>query len=338
MSKLFCGIDLGTRSSCFCIVNEQRQVVQRWSGRTDRLVLELSLVSVKLRCVVEASPLAETVCGEVEKFGGEIEIVDSRHTKALLHGKKKTDRVDAETLAELALLGWYKPIYRKGGKCREQRSVVSGRATLVNISTQLKNTMRGLLKSFGIVLPASCEGVRFERAVRIAIKPLATEVQRTIEELLAVWVDVYERQKRGYKNLARIAKADVVALRLMSVPGVGPATALAFVSTIANPARFKDAKQVAGYLGLAPKVHQSGDIHFHGRITRKGDKLTRWLLVEAAGVILTRVRTSFPLREWGLALAQKKGTAKAKVAVARRLSILLFTLWKTEKDFQLQSA
>ena len=338
MCNLFCGIDLGTRSSAICVIDRKKQTVLRWQGSTQSVSKTLSKLRRKIHCVIEAGPFAESVCERVEACGKSIEIIDSRHTKALLHGKKKTDKIDAQVLAELALMGWYKPIYRKGGKAREQRTVISARATLVNTCTQIKNTIRGLLKASGIVLPCGGEGEVFAEAVRKAMKELPCEMKRSIEDLLSVWLQSHELQKSAYKNLAKIAKRDAVISRLMTVPGVGPATALAFASTIVTPTRFPSAKQVSGYLGLAPKVHKSGELNYHGRVTKKGDKLTRWLLVEAANVLLTRVKTDYPLQQWGLKLAEKKGFAKAKVAVARRLAELLYTLWITETDFKLKSA
>ena len=338
MNKVFCGIDLGTRSSSFCVVDGDKAVIQRWSGSNCRLIENLEKLEGKLHCVVEACPLAESICEKVEEIGATMEVVDSRHTKALLHGKKKTDRIDAQVLAELACNGWYKPIHRKGGKLRAQRTVVHGRHALVKVNTQLKNTIRGLLKASGIVLPLGADGAVFVKKVLEAVNGLPCEVRETFKELLAVWEDVDKRQRAAYRRLRKLAAADTVAKRLMTVPGVGPATALSFSAAISTPARFPDGKQVAGYLGLAPRVHQSGDTHYHGRITKQGDKLTRWLLIEAANSILTRVRKSFPLKEWGMRLAQRKGQAKAKVAVARRLAVLLFTLWKTESEFLLQHA
>jgi transposase len=335
MNKLFFGIDVGTRSSSFCVLDSSKRVVRRWEGNNTHLVKELLKSEGKLKGVIEASPLAETICAKVEEAGADIEIVDSRHTKAILHGKKKTDRIDAEVLAELAVLGWYKPVYRKSGVRREQRTVLGGRAALVNVATQLKNTVRGLLKACGIVLPLGGEGTVFVSNVRKAMLTLPREVRFTIEDLLLVWLNAYERQRKSYNRVAKIAESDEVARRLMTVPGVGPATALGFASTIAAHERFKDPKQVASYIGLAPLVHQSGDTNYHGRVTKKGDKLLRWLLVEAAHSILMRVKTPFPLRTWGLALAERKGFAKASVAVARRLATLLFTLWRTERDFTL---
>ena len=284
--------------------------------------------------MIEAGPLAESICVAVEGVGASIEIIDSRHTKALLHGNKKTDRIDAHVLSELACMGWYKPVYRRSGNVRQQRSLLKGRAALVKVSTDLKNAIRGLLRAHGIVLPARSQGAKFVAAVTEAIQVLPAELQRVFGDLLAVWSDANNRQKSGYRELVKIAQKDDLARRFMTVPGVGPATALGFAATIATHTRFKDAKHVVGYLGLAPRVHQSGDTNFHGRITKNGDSMMRWLLVEAANAILTLVKEPFALREWGLKLAERKGFAKAKVAVARRLAELLFTLWRDERDFE----
>jgi transposase len=340
MIKLFCGIDLGTRSSALCIVDETKKVIHRWGGSNAKLSEELGKWTSKaaVRCVVEAGPLAESICLKVESVGATIEIVDSRHTKALLHGKKKTDRIDAQVLAELCLMGWYKPVFRKSGEAREARVLIAGRVRLVEVCTELKNSIRGLLKSLGIVLPAGCEGERFVDAVEEAVEKVSEDIQRTILDLLEVWREAHRRQKLSYKKLGQIAVKDATSKRSMTVPGIGPATALAFTATIATHNRFQNGAQVAAYVGLAPTVHQSGDTEFHGRITKKGDRLLRWLLVEAAGVIMTRVKQSFPLREWALRLATRKGAAKAKVALARRLAVLLFTLWKTETDFRIPAA
>ncbi len=330
----YIGIDAGTRSSAICVLNEKREEKYNWEGSNKKLFEEISQIKGDKKCVIEASPLSEHYCELIEELGAEIEIVDSRHTKAILNGKKKTDKIDAKVLAELASLGWYKAIYRKGGKARGQRTVMHGRDSLVKVSTKLKNTIRGLLKSHGIVLKKSSEGEAFVSHVRESISDLSEEIKIVIEDLLQVWQSVYERQRKSYKLLKKMADADEVTKRLMTVPGVGPSTALAFVSTIVNPTRFSCPKKVVGYLGLAPRVHQSGDTYYHGRISKMGDKNTRWLLVEAANVILTRVKTDFPLRTWGLNLLTEKGIAKARVAVARRLAIMLFTIWIEGSTFK----
>lgn len=333
MEALFCGIDLGTRASAICVIDSKKRVVKRWSGRNKQIIEALKEFSPALHCVVESSPLAESLCRSIEELGVTIEVVDSRHTKAVLNGKKKTDRIDAQVLAELAQLGWYKPVHRKDGKSREQRSFLIARSQIVKSATSMKNALRGLFKSHGIVLSQGRDGAAFVRAVREAMGGLPSIVQESIRSLLSCWIQLHRSQASMYRTLNRIAKKDPTASLLMTVPGVGAATAVGFSSTIATHARFSDKKKVASYLGLVPRVYQSGDTSYHGHITKQGDRLLRWLLTEAANSILTRVKQSFPLREWGLRLAEKKGLAKAKVAVARKLAELLFTLWRTGQPF-----
>lgn len=335
MNELFCGIDAGVRSSSICILSREKELVRRWDGKTSEIADVLREYGERLCCVVETAPLAESLCRMVEGIGGRIEIIDSRHTKALLHGKKKTDRIDARTLAELALLGWYKVIYRKDGVARELRTILGARAATVSSATTIKNTIRGFLRAHGIVLPMGGDGVKFTCAVNAALPQLPTNVQGALKDLLEIWESTHQRQYRAYRDLARMARKNEAARRLMTVPGVGPATALCFIATIATHERFKSPKQVSSYLGLAPRVYQSGETNYHGTITKRGDKLMRWLMVEAASSMLTRTRTSFPLRDWALRLAEKKGVAKAKVALARRLAELLFVLWRKEVCFQM---
>lgn len=333
MNALFCGIDLGTRASAICVVDNNKKVIREWSGKNTELARVIKQYCPNVLCVVESSPLAETVCKWIEELGGKIEIVDSRHTKAILCAKKKTDRIDAKVLAELAQMGWYRSVFRKDGKAREQRSFLIARNQIVKSATAMKNAIRGVFKASGVVLSKGQDGAAFIRAVRQSMKELPPLVQESIRSLLGCWAELHRSQARMYRKLTKVAEKDKTASLLMTVPGVGAATALGFVSTISNPQRFADKKQVASYLGLAPRVHQSGDTSYHGPITKQGDPLLRWLLCEAANSILTRVKQSFPLREWGLKLAEKIGMAKAKVAVARKLAELLFTMWKTEKAF-----
>jgi transposase len=333
MSSLFCGIDLGTRASSICVVDSSKKVIKRWTGKNEEISEVVRKLCSDIHCVVEASPLAESVCRLIEAIGGTIEIIDSRHAKALLNGKKKTDRIDAQVLAELAQMGWYKPIHRKEGKCREQRSFLVARAQIVKSATSLKNTIRGMFKANGVVLPKGGDGRVFVKIVRDAMKMLPVLVQSSVTQLLICWIQLHRSETRMYRALDKIAHQDATASLLMTVPGVGAATAVGFASTIATHTRFSHKKKVASYLGLAPKVYQSGDTNYHGHITKKGDSLLRWLLTEAASAILTRIKEPFALREWGLRLVEQKGLAKAKIAVARKLSELLFTMWRSNKAF-----
>jgi transposase len=140
------------------------------------------------------------------------------------------------------------------------------------------------------------------------------------------------------KELKRNVKLDPLGRLLMTAPGVGPIVAAAYVATIDEPRRFRRSAQAAAYLGLAPRVYQSAETAYRGRISKEGDHLLRWLLVEAAHVLLTRTRRDSALKRWGRRLAERKGLAKARVAVARKLAIVLHRMWLTGQPFNAEPA
>lgn len=131
-----------------------------------------------------------------------------------------------------------------------------------------------------------------------------------------------------YRELKVVVEKRKPITTLTSIPGVGAATATAFVATIDTPDRFQNGEQIASYLGLVPRIYQSVETHYQGRITQEGDKLPRWLLVEAAHILLTRTKGEFALKQWGLKLQKTKGVGKARVAVARKLCCLMWELWR----------
>lgn len=339
MNMIYCGIDLGTRSSAICIVNKEHIVVEEWHGKNSDLLAVLKRYTSNkenhVQCLVEAAPLAETVCRKVEAIGGHIEIVDSKATKSLLRHGKKTDKVDAHALADIAVIGWYNVVYRKDSKNRKIRSILKMRSSLVRASTKLKNTIRGTLKANSIVIEKLSDGKVFMNAVIEASKRLSPDVRTFLTDLLKCWIKMHKTILKMTKHLANIAKKNQVATLLMTVVGVGPATALCYVSTIDNPSRFKSKSKVSSYLGLAPSTYQSGDTSYTGRITKQGDEMLRWHLYEAATCILSkRNRYDFNLKDWGLRLKDKVGYKKAKVAVARKLSGILWSMWITGSEFK----
>ena len=336
MNRLHCGIDLGTRSSAICIKNEQREIVYEWQGKNGEMLTHLKYYTSigEVHCLVEAAPLAETICDAVEKMGGRIEIVDSNAIKGIVHRMKKTDKNDARALADLSALGIYTAVHRKTGESRELRSMLKIRCGILKSATGTKNNIRGILKANGIVLNSSLSGTKFVEAVKEGAKYLSPILRYSIIESLRVWIRLEKTKNNLTKQLRKIAKKDAVAKRLMTHPGVGPSIAICFLCTIENPERFQDKKQVGSYFGLAPSVNQSGEREHRGSITKQGDKMFRWLAIEGAGVILSsRCKKNFRLREWGLRLAEKKCHNVAKVAVARKLTETLWSMWKEGTTF-----
>ena len=154
-----------------------------------------------------------------------------------------------------------------------------------------------------------------------------------IAALLAAWTSVKDEQARLDRLIVRKAAADPVCRRLATIPGVGAITAASFKSVIDAPARFARARQVAAYLGLTPRRWQSGEVDRKGGISKAGNGMARHLLYEAANSLLARVKRPCALRDWGLALQARVGGKKARVAVARKLAMLMHRLWVHETDF-----
>lgn len=335
----YCGIDLGNKYSMISIIKNNRQVVKEEQIATDEIAIKKALCGYhELTCIVEASPLAEWICGIVEKLGHKIVIVCPRKAKVALasQSKKKTDKRDARALAELCRSGWYDAVHRKSNEAREMRSFMTARKQLVECSTSIASSIRGILRAHGVKLEGGTDEVGFCEKVNKAAKNLPNLAKRGIEELLIAFELLHKQQRDLYRVLNKNTKDNEVTKRLQTIPGVGPATAAAFVATIDDPNRFPDAEKVAAYIGLTPSIYQSGETEYRGRITKTGDKLLRWLLVEAAHVLLSRSGTPCDLKSWGLKLQEKKGTGKAKVAVARRLCGIMWKMCKDGTEFYVE--
>ena len=333
-----CGLDVSLKSIAICIMNERGQIIKEKTCDMSQESLRANLKGFKkLKCVVESSALAETICVWVEELGYKINILDARQAKVVTASKKKTDKLDARKLARLCHTGWYTTVHRKSGEARNMRSYLTARMQIVKAATSTAATIRGLLRAHGIIVPLG-EGAKFKTNVRKAIEGVDELLFRAIDPLLTLWEQLEAEEKRMYKALGKLVSKNVEVKRLLSVPGVGPATAAAFVATIDDPKRFASGEQVASYLGLVPSVYQSGEVEVRGRITKHGDELLRWLLVEASCTLLNRTKKECALKTWGLKLREIKGFGKAKVAVARKIACLLHHLWITKQSFNAKAA
>lgn len=326
--RYYIGIDLASKSSAVCILDEERKIIEEIQTSTDEEFIKKALSRYKkAKCIVEASPLAEWLCNIVEKLGHEIEIVCPRRAKIALSSKKKTDRRDALALAELCRSGFYTAVHRKSAEAREMRSYMTARKQLVKCSSSLCSAISGILRAHGVKLGVGSDDKGYIEKVKTAIEKLPKMARDGVKELLRSYEKLHKQQRDMYKRLNKHAKIKGVTKRLLTIPGVGPATAEAFVATIDDPKRFSDGEKVASYIGLTSSVYQSGETEYRGRITKAGDRLLRWLLVEAAHVLLSRSESNCELRTWGLRLEKVKGAGKARVAVARRLAVIMWKIW-----------
>jgi transposase len=198
------------------------------------------------------------------------------------------------------------------------------------MTTRLSNTIRGVLKTFGL-LPGAMRGLPFDCRVVCLLDDRA-DLAAIVHPLLAAWRQLREQIKVLDKSIHAIVKRNATCRLLMSVPGIGALSVLAYVSTVEEPTRFARSRSVGAHLGLTPRRYQSGEIDRSGRISRCGDSLARTLMYEAAVVILTRVKRALWLKDW--AIAKRCGTGKARIALARKLAVILHSMWRSGQPFR----
>lgn len=284
------------------------------------------------RVVFETGPLSIWFYHALIAAGVPAICIDARHAKAALDmAANKTDANDADGLAHLAEVGFYREVRVKGYDSMLARTLVAARARLVTICTELSNQIRGLMKTFGLIVPGG-KGAIFASNVRMLLddhQPLS----RIILPILKAWHSTREQAAELGRQLIAIARTSQSCRLLMSVPGVGVVTATSFVTAIEDPENFKKSRSVGAWLGLTTRRYQSGDVDYDGHISRRGDAHLRGLLFEVATVILTRSSADSGLRTWGLKLRERLGFKRAAVAVARRLSVTMHAMLKTGQLF-----
>ena len=329
--RITIGLDLGDRSCCWCALGADGEVMARGEVITDRQPLELFFGRMPASLVaLEVGSHSPWISRLVEKQGHEVVVANARRVKLISESSRKNDDVDAEILARLARADRYllSPVKHRGAEAQADLMGIRVRAQLVELRTQTVNAARGLQKPLGQRLP-SCDTASLTRA---DAGHLDAAIRGHAERLLGVVEELTKQIEACDKELERIAKARYAQEtgRLRQVSGVGPITALTFVLTLDDPARFAKSRDVGAFLGLRPKSRQSGASEPEMRISKEGDGYLRTLLVQCAQHILSRRGPDTDLKRWGLGIAakgKKKAKKRAVVAVARKLAVLLHRLW-----------
>ena len=336
-ARLTIGLDLGDRASCWCVLDENGEVIGRGVVSTDRQSMEREFKRFPLsRVALEVGTHSPWVSRTLKQLGHEVIVANARRVKLISESSRKNDRLDAEFLARLAradqkLLA---PVRHRSEAAQADLTLVRVRAQLVELRTQAVNAARGLVKSFGQRLPKrDAASWKQEHA-----EHLAPEIRPHIESLLRVAETLtgeIESCDEEMKKISRERYAQETE-RVQQVPGVGPVTALSYVLTLEDPHRFKRSRDVGCYLGLRPRSSQSGETNPEMRISKEGDTYLRKLLVQCAQVILSPRSPVSDLKIWGARIAakgKKKAKRRAVVAVARKLAILLHRLWVTGERY-----
>jgi len=323
------GIDLGDKTSRYCLLNERGEVAKEASVATTKKGLAQAFASLKrCRIALEVGTHSPWVSRLLKSLGHEVFVANPRQLKLISQSSRKDDRVDAETLARLARVdpGLLRPIQHRSEQMQLDLMAIRVRAALVEARTALINSARGQAKSVGERLPA-CDAdnmgpgqlAALPEAVQVLLKPLLKQAEALTAEIKA--------RDAQIEQIAREKYPETELLRQVS--GVGPLIALTFVLTVADKRRFEQSRDVGCYLGLRPKRSQSGGREPQLRITKEGDVYLRKLLVQGAHYILGRKGPDTDLKRWGTRLAAggKNAKKRAVVAVARKLAVLLHKLW-----------
>jgi transposase len=244
----------------------------------------------------------------------------------------KTDRSDARAIAQVVRTGWFQAVHVKSELSQELRTLLTGRKLLVAKLRDVENGIRGLLRGFGLKMGAAAERAFPARARELTNgrKSLAA----VIEPLLLVRETLLCQRERLHRLVVTATRDDEVCRRLMTVPGVGPVTALTFCSAVDDPGRFSRSRALGAHFGLTPRRYQSGETDRVGPISKQGDGMARQALYEAANVLLTRTSRWSSLKAWGMAVARRAGMRRAKVAVARKLAVVLHWMWRDGTEFR----
>jgi transposase len=334
--KQYVGLDVSQKVTSVCVVDENGGKI--WSGkcasRPETLATTVRERAPNAERVgLETGPLCVWHFHALKELGIPIICIDARHAKAALQMQvNKTDENDAEGLAQIMRTGWFRAVHVKSFEAQLLRSLLQSRLQLVNMRRDSSNQVRGALKVFGIVLPPGRPST-FDRMAREHIGTRA-ELGTFIEPLLMAWRALGEQIAVLDKRLRQVAREHPVVKNLTTVPGVGALIGIAYVATIDDPNRFAKSRNVGAHLGLAPRRFQSGEMDRQGAISKSGDALMRHYLYEAAGVLLTRTKRWCTLKVWGTRLAKRVGRSKARVAVARKLAVILHRMWRTGDAFR----
>lgn len=326
------GVDLGDRTSHLVGLNGSGEVVAtgRVLSTVEAITKEFGTIGPKL-IAIETGTHSPWVSRLLSQLGHRVIVANSRKLRLIYENRRKNDRVDAEYLARLVRMDpkLLEPITHRSARDQQHLALLRSRDKLVRTRSGLITHVRGTIKSIGMRAPA-CSAEAFARRAE-AVVP--SELSAALGPILKI-IEQLNKEIAGYdRRIEQLARTEYrPAQRLMQITGVGPVTSVAFVVTIGDAGRFSKSRTVGAWVGLTPGQCASGQQDPQMRITREGDNYLRRLLVSCAQYILGPFGPDSDLRRHGLALAARGGKnarKRAVVAVARKLAVLMHSLWRT---------
>lgn len=337
--KYYAGLDVSMEETAVCVIDDAGEVLEEAKAATDPESIAALLAPWRdelCRVGLEAGGLTPWLCTGLRAHGLPAICIETRRMKAYAKASPvKTDRRDARLIALAMRAGLYRSVYVKSEAAHKLRLALTARQAALRQARQLQGKVRGDLKPFGIRLGKVGAG-GFAGRVKVLLAGRA-DLWTLVAPLIAARAALLEQVRVYDRMLRAFAMADPVCRLLMTAPGVGVLNALAYRAAIETPERFRRSADVPAALGLTPRIDQSGEVERCGAITKAGDPLLRSLLFEAANALLTRTRSWCALKRWGIAVAKRRGMNRARVAVARRLAIILHRMWRDGTEFRWNS-
>lgn len=335
------GVDLGDTKHHVCVIDQAGKTLsERTVPNTREALLELAAEYPGARVAIEAGTHSPWIGELLAQEGLEVLVANARKLRAVYENERKCDRLDARILAKIARLdpGLLSPIRHISQEAMADRMALGNRDRLVGHRRALVQSVRSSVKSLGHRV-AACSAEAFPRRVRETLTggrgaDLLASVEPVLSAIESMGRSIAELD-RQIETLAR--EKHPAAAKLRQVPGVGPVTSLAFVLAVEDPARIAATRDIGAYFGIVPRRDQSGNSDRALGISKAGNAYVRTLLVQCAQHILGPHGPDSDLRRFGLRLAERGGKGakkKAIVAVARKLAVVMLSLWKSGEDYR----
>lgn len=332
----YVGLDVSMKETFICVMDKAGKIIKEGRSKTDPVEIADHLKKLKLDLTIagiESGSLSQWLVDGLTKLSIPVICIDSRKMATIIALKvNKTDKNDARSIADAMRCEMYKRVSPKSKESLEMNTLIASRRLMVEQKVQLSNTIRGLLKTYGIRFGSCRENVFVKKVKELPLDGCSI-AKEGIKRLLNCYEHLLEELEVTTKTIEEIAQKDEEIKRLMTIPGIGLITATSYKSEIDDPKRFKNARAVGAYLGMTPRQYSSGDTIKQGKISRCGSKEVRFLLNEAAAVVLSRSKQWSKLKAWGLKIQRKHGFKKGAMAVGRKLAVIMYRMLVDKTDF-----
>jgi transposase len=336
----YAGLDVSVKRTAVCIVDAAGKLIHEKSvdSTPQAIAAAIKATGVEIeRLGLEAGVSSAWLARGLLALGLPAIVIDATHAAAALRTgfRNKTDRNDARGIADLMRVNKFRSVWVTSPAAQRDRALLTVREQLRRQSLDARNTIWSILQA---------EGLQPPRLVSAAFGALVTQMLNDpnigplLQPLATIAAQIDEQIAELDRTIAARAKASAVCRRLMTVPGVGPLIALTYLTGVDEPGRFRNARTLGAHFGLTPRRFQSGETDWSGRISRAGDAAVRRALYQAANVLLHHSKGWCALKSWAVRLAKRRGLGKAKVALARKLAVVLHKMWTTGEDYRLTAA